>query len=388
MSAGKRFETDDIHLSELVHQLEDDSLLRALVQSTSIGLLLHDGKHVIAANKSFIRLIGYEKEDLSKLSVAQLISCRCVDHHFQLTELHMPHEAILHREDQSTLIVEVETSKLDLKGHAAFISSFKDVSWRQQFESSSDEIANQLKQQQKLESIGMLAAGVAHEVNNPITGIINYAELIKRQANEQEHIINAAEQIGKAAERVGKLLSNLLGFARPNRSSFRLERVLDVVEDTRSLMHAFISKDQIKLEINIPHDLPVVRCHRQQLQQVLMNLITNAKDALNERFPKYDQNKKISISACEFSEGENKSIRISVEDRGTGIAPEARAKIFMPFYSTKRERKGTGLGLSVSRSIIAEHQGEISVESELGEFTRFYIDLPVGQPLAVIATAV
>ena len=245
-------------------------------------------------------------------------------------------------------------------------------------------IQGQLRQSQRLESIGTLAGGVAHEINNPIMGIMNYAQLImERLATEDESTREFAEEIIHEGERVATIVRSLLQFARNERRGQSPACMCDIAEGTLSLVRAVLRHDQVTLETDVPERLPKIRCHSQQIQQVVMNLITNARDALNEKYPGHDENKKMSISAREIdmsSAGDAnraRAIRLTVEDHGAGIPENVRERLFDPFFTTKPRDKGTGLGLSISHGIVKDHGGELTVESEAGEWTRFHVDLPV-----------
>ncbi|MDM8515724.1 DUF3365 domain-containing protein [Desulfobacterales bacterium HSG16] len=238
-------------------------------------------------------------------------------------------------------------------------------------------IEAQLRQQQKLEGIGVLAGGVAHEINNPINGIMNYAQLIKDRLNQDNPLIEFAAEIIIETNRIAAIVRNLLAFARYEQETSSPARMSDIVESSLSLIQTVMRRDQITLKADVPDDLPEIRCRIQQIQQVLMNLIINARDALNEKYPNYDENKIIRLSARLFEKEGNKWIRTIVEDHGSGIIPEVREQIFDPFFSTKSREKGTGLGLSISYGIIKDHHGVLHVESEPGQYTRFHVDLPV-----------
>ncbi len=235
----------------------------------------------------------------------------------------------------------------------------------------------QLRRVQKLESIGTLAGGVAHEINNPIMGIMNYAQLIIDRLGPDSNVAEFATEIGRETQRVATIVRNLLSFARHEKQQHRLARVCDIVEGTLSLVRAVLRHDQITLEVDVPEDLPAIRCRSQQIQQVVMNLITNARDTLNEKYPGYDNNKRVSISASLFERADHQWIRITVEDSGVGIPADVRERMFDPFYTTKLRHEGTGLGLSISHGIVKDHGGELTVESEVGQWTRFHMDLPV-----------
>ena len=235
----------------------------------------------------------------------------------------------------------------------------------------------QMMQGQRLESIGILAGGVAHEINNPINGIMNYAQLIqdKMDPGSREH--EFASEILVETERVATIVRDLLTFARQDREAHSPARIADIVSGVTSLIQTVIRRDQIALEVDVPEDLPKLKCRSQQIQQVIMNLLTNARDALNQRYTEYDENKIIRIRARTFENEGRRWIRTTVEDHGTGVSEAVRERMFNPFFTTKDRSKGTGLGLSISHGIVEDHHGEISVESEPGEYTRFYIDLPV-----------
>jgi len=151
----------------------------------------------------------------------------------------------------------------------------------------------------------------------------------------------------------------------------------DILNDTLSLIRTIIKRDQITLEVNLPDDLPTIKCRSQQIQQVLMNLLTNARDALNQRYPKYDADKIVTVTVYPFEEDGRKWLRTTVEDHGVGIPAEIRERIFDPFYTSKDRALSTGLGLSISLGIIQDHHGKLTFESEEGKGTRFFLDLPV-----------
>jgi len=233
------------------------------------------------------------------------------------------------------------------------------------------------RQQQKLESIGTLASGVAHEINNPLNVILNYGQLLLDKASDPDRVKDFAGNIVKEGERVAHIVRNLLSFARQEKETHSPARIADIVEKTLSLTRAVLRKDQITVLCDIPEDLPAVKCRSQQIQQVLMNLLTNARDALNERYPKAGEDKTIRILASAFEKDGIRWMRLTVEDHGVGIPPAAASKVFDPFFTTKDRDKGTGLGLSITYGIVREHHGEISFETEPGKGTKFHVDLPI-----------
>lgn len=252
----------------------------------------------------------------------------------------------------------------------------------------------QLLQAQKMESIGTLASGVAHEINNPVSGIMGYTELILQSSAPDSQTARYATEIMQASKRVTTITQNLLSFARVDKQAHQPERIVEIVEGTLSLIRAVLRHDQISLVTDIPSGLPDIECRSQQIQQVIMNLLTNARDALNAKYPTYDVDKKVILSAREITGPEHETaraeghaphswVRLTVEDHGTGIPEHLRERIMDPFFTTKPRHKGTGLGLSISHGIVKDHGGTLWFESEEGHWTRFHLDLPVSHKTSV-----
>jgi len=253
----------------------------------------------------------------------------------------------------------------------------RDITELKRAEQGRRELEVRLRQQQKLESIGTLAGGVAHEINNPIHGIMNYAQLIVDNTSADSSADGHAREIIVEAERVAAIVRNLLTFARHDKQSHSRARLADVIDGTLALVKTVLRRDQITLDVDVPDDLPAIKCRSQQIQQVLMNLVTNARDALNERYPEFDENKVILITGSVQERDGRRWLRTTVEDHGVGIPAEERGRIFDPFYTTKARDVGTGLGLSISHGIVSEHHGELSIESEPRHYTKIHMDLPV-----------
>src|SRR5690606_586285 len=222
-----------------------------------------------------------------------------------------------------------------------------------------------------------LASGVAHEINNPIQGIMNYAELILDSPAADETICDFASEVRHETERVATIVRNLLAFSRQEQHSQQPDSVSvrALVEGTLSLIRSILRKDHIHLDLAIPETLPLLRCRPQQIQQVLMNLVINARDALNQRFSGYSDQKQISIRAEALIREDREWLRIRVDDRGGGVPEHVVRRIFDPFFTTKGRDQGTGLGLAVSHGIVAEHGGRLTLENRPGHGASFVIEL-------------
>ncbi len=233
-----------------------------------------------------------------------------------------------------------------------------------------------IRNQQKLEVIGTLASGVAHEINNPINGILNYGQIILDADPNDTNIKEYAKEIISETNRISQIVKDLLGFSRQSNQYYSFANIEDIISQTLSLVKTTIKHDQIELIVDIAGNLPRIKCRSQQIQQVIMNLLTNAHDALNEKFSGYDQKKIMKLSCSQLNTKDRKWLEIVVEDHGVGISEDIMDKIFDPFFTTKEHEKGTGLGLSISYAIVKEHQGEMKIETEIGKYTRFILHLP------------
>jgi PAS domain S-box-containing protein len=234
----------------------------------------------------------------------------------------------------------------------------------------------QLTQAEKLSSIGLLAAGVAHEVNTPLAVISSYAQMLGKQlrADEETHarLAPVLEKITQQTFRASEIVNGLLNFSRMGSVDFGRVDINNMVRDTVLLLEHQMRSAGVGVAAELSDDLPVVAGNRGKLQQVLVNLVLNAKDALQE---------KGSGSVRILTARTSKGVELRVEDNGAGMSPEVLRKIYDPFFTTKSnpragQRKGTGLGLAVTYGIVQEHAGTIEVSSTLGEGTVFRLELP------------
>ncbi|MHA2039229.1 MAG: PAS domain S-box protein [Promethearchaeota archaeon] len=226
---------------------------------------------------------------------------------------------------------------------------------------------NLLIQSEKLSAMGKMAGGLAHELNSPLAGLVPMLELHKKRAMKGSKEDEELTLMLKAADHMAKIVKNFGVFSRKSKSEFRALSLNEVIEDTLSFSAVRLKQKGIKVKKELSTRLPLILGDKTELQQVVLNMTTNALDAMNEG-DNY-------IIKTDISEDNNKVKMLFIDD-GTGIAEENLNKIFDPFFTTKKEGEGTGLGLSVSYGIIKNHNGEILVESEPGKGTRFSIYLP------------
>jgi signal transduction histidine kinase len=238
-----------------------------------------------------------------------------------------------------------------------------------------------LVQSEKMSAFGQISAGIAHEVKNPLTGILGHAQLTKERiaklcSNQvPQDVGNSLEIIERETKRCKDIVENLMKFARQEKTEFIEEDISRVVRGAIGLVDHQLTINGVKIFSEIPDGFPRVVCNANQIEQVLMNIMMNAQHAMDKV-----KEKKIMVR---LKQGQVGFARIEIEDVGSGMPEEVRKKIFEPFFTTKPAGQGTGLGLSVSFGIIRDHKGLLNVESEEGKGTTFIIELPYTDPAIV-----
>ncbi|RHX93923.1 sensor histidine kinase [Leptospira yasudae] len=229
-------------------------------------------------------------------------------------------------------------------------------------------------QKQKLEAIGTLSAGVAHEINNPLMGVINYAEMVFNGIETGNPLRKYAGIILQESNRISEIVKDMLTFTRLEKEEAKVHDLTTVFCSTFGLLKSGFRKAGIET-VAPSLDIPIYAvCSAGRLRQVYLNLLTNAKDAI-ESNPDSAKDKTVTVYWQKFKKGDRNFVRTIIEDTGPGISEENRHKLFDPFYTTKEIGKGTGLGLTVSYNLVREMGGDLSFECTDGT-TRFYVDLP------------
>ena len=228
----------------------------------------------------------------------------------------------------------------------------------------------QLVQSEKLSAIGEFVAGVAHELNNPLTSVIGFAELLQNAdvSDRHKHFLGL---IMISAHRCHKIVQSLLSFARQHKPERKLVQLREVIESAMSILQYQLRTNNVEVQTQFAADSPKVMGDPHQLQQVFINILNNARQAIEAYRPRG----LVRIT----TEVHNSTVRVTFQDDGPGIETDNISRIFNPFFTTKEIGQGTGLGLSLSYGIIKEHGGNISVQSKPGEGATFIIELPVAQ---------
>jgi two-component system NtrC family sensor kinase len=239
-----------------------------------------------------------------------------------------------------------------------------------------NKVQAQILHMEKMASLGKLSSVIAHELNNPLAGILTYARLIekrlaKRQVDEEKcaSMQNDIGLIADEARRCGDIVKNLLFFARGRDGEYRQADLNEIIEKTLKLVHHKIDLYEIRLEVHVPVETVLATCDQNQIQQTVLALIMNAIEAMPE-------GGRLVVSIAK--DGANALIRVA--DTGIGISEADQRQIFEPFFTTKEEGHGTGLGLSVAYGIVQSHEGKITVDSSPGKGATFTISIPINGP--------
>lgn len=378
-------------LLRLVHRQQSqlrasEARYRALFEQAKDGIALVrvSDQRLIEANNRVCEILRVPQDDCVNHDIRELIHPAATNGQPELM-LAPTSQADVEPGDETEFVIEtaqgqplpvaLSFSPLSTDGEQMMIMSLRDLSLRKQLETEREEMQQQLYQSSKLASIGELSAGVAHEINNPLNGIINFAQLLKdeeqpRSEFEQQMIDGIIDE----GERIAQIVRGLLTFARAGTHELRPVPFADSVETSIALFGHQFEKDGIRVEIDLEPNLPLVRADDSRLRQVVVNMISNAHHALKAKPAVSGEQKLFRINARRAGKN-GEIVRVEFFDNGVGIKREDLNKVFDPFFTTRRETGGTGLGLSVTFGIIRDFGGTINVESEAGKFTRFIIEL-------------
>ena len=229
---------------------------------------------------------------------------------------------------------------------------------------------------EQLAALGELAAGVAHEINNPINGIINYAQILVNKTEEGDHVHDIAARLIREGDRIARIVEGLLSFARRRHEDKAVITIDEILSDSMALTAAQLRNDNITINTDLPKNLPGIKAQAHEIEQVFVNIISNARHALNQKFPSPHEDKILEVTAEQITSNGQPGVRVSFKDNGSGIPAAVIDKVMNPFFSTKTEGKRTGLGLSISHGIVEEHGGRLLIESKEGLYTKVAMELP------------
>jgi two-component system, NtrC family, sensor kinase len=332
-----------------------------IVESINVGILATDLEDRVESwNSQIEKLTGIGRAQAVGRPLRELLPaglCDQIELRTGESGAHSLHKFFL-REREATLNIAIAPLFSRDAQRIGRLVIFDDVTDR-------EELEKRLVQADKLSSIGLLAAGVAHEVNTPLAVISTYAQMLAKQISGDAQKAPLLEKIARQTFRASEIVNSLLNFSRTSPTEFAPLDLNKIVRETLTLVEHQLTAAGVRVDAALSETLPRMRGNSGKLQQVFLNLFLNARDAM-------ESGGHLAI-ATSHRDG---SVRVTVQDSGSGIAPENQARIFDPFFTTKGARKGTGLGLSVSYGIVREHGGDIEVQSEPGKGACFLLVFP------------
>jgi hypothetical protein len=347
-----------------------------ILESSGVGLLLMDAEGTILAwNRTLEEIYALPRNEAIGRRIDEVFPLHAVRRvQRELSRLPETEESRIYRYNlvnragrRIVVNLTLSPSEGGEDGTAGRVVTFDDVT-------DQVKIEEQMLRQERLASLGLLAAGVAHEVNTPLTGISSYTQMLLEEMPPEDPRRAVLEKIEAQSRRASSIANSLLNFARPERAVFEDLPLNDTVREVMRLFEPQLRDRGIRLEAALAEDLPRIHGHKGKLQQVLLNLLLNARDAVED-------GGRVVVST-EIRRG---AVVLEVLDDGVGIAEEDLPRVFDPFFTTKGRGKGTGLGLSISHGIVREHEGEMSVESSPGEWTRFRVEFPAARSAKAFA---
>ena len=355
---------------------ESEHKYRYLFEELNDAAFLADVEtgRILDANKQGEALLGRTREEIIGMHQSELHPPEMAKEYRQRFAIHVEkghtvdYDGEVIRKDGSIVQVNISAAPVTIGGKQLILGLFRDITERKQAEEREKELQQQLYLSSRLASVGELAAGVAHEISNPLTGILGFSQRLMRKSTDEE-VSHDLEIIHSEAQRVAKVVGNLLTFARRREPKKEYLDINDILQQALELRAYALETSNIEVVTSLAPGLPRTMADFHQIQEVFLNIILNAEQAMSEA----SGGGKLSVKTQQTRD----YIRISFADDGPGIPAEHLDKVFDPFFTTRGEKGGTGLGLSLCHGIVAEHAGKIYAKSKPGKGATFFVELPL-----------
>jgi len=355
---------------------------RNSLDSSPMGIFLGDAEgHVRYMNQAFLQMFDYDNIDEVKISspTSRYTQESYTGHLLRLERTSLGKSNpdnfeidVVHK-DGTIRHLQVFRKEVFWNGKQQPQLLYNDVTALKQAEKEKQLLEEKAQVASRLAAIGGMAAGIAHEINNPLTGVLGFSQMLLAKHDVPEEIKKELKWIADGSQRVADIVKRLLTFARQTKPNRQLTNLNELIENTLKLREYVLKTANIEVVTRLDPELPLSLVDPGQLQQVFLNLIVNAEQAMKEAHGRGN----LIIT----TEKKDNNIRITFQDDGPGITRENMRHLFEPFFTTKDVGEGTGLGLSLSRSIVLEHNGKINVVSEFGHGATFIVELPIIEAL-------
>ena len=360
--------------------IRNEEMYRSVVEHSNDAIIIHINGIIVFANSTAVKLTGYENDVFLGTNVLDYVSSdykplvlKNMNDRMSGRDSPSIYEIKVIKKDGGTIYVEINVSIIQYEGEQAFMVLFRDLSERRILE-------EQLRQSQKMEAIGQLAGGVAHDFNNILQVINGYTELAITSLEEADPLQDMLRQISMAGDRASSLVSQLLTFSRNQLIVTRILDINEVIAEHLSMLERLIGEN-ITLEFDSSEDIELINADRAMLGQILMNICLNSRDAMPDGGKIIVKTEQVSLDS-EFcmtnpSAEAGLYVMMSISDNGSGMDEDTLSRIFEPFFSTKGISEGTGLGLSTVYGIVIQHDGLITANSKIGVGSTFSVYFPL-----------
>ncbi|MCK4890883.1 MAG: PAS domain-containing protein, partial [Candidatus Aminicenantes bacterium] len=358
---------------------ESERRFKKLSDAADEGILFYDEDELIVdVNRAFLEMTDYSMKELvgKKISMlfhdASYVALRKKG----LSGSDTPIEVVLLTKNYSVIFCMSTIRNFDLGSGDVKVATFKDISSQKAYEKEKKVLQDKLNRSEKMEALGRLAGGVAHDLNNVLTSIVSYPDLIRMNMSDKKKVEEYITKLKNSGQKAAAIVEDLLTLTRRGMTNFQPENInLIIKEFFNSTEFEKTKKDcpKVKFDVELQDELYNIKGSKIHLTAMFMNLISNSAEAIKEKGSIIISTKNISGQKT----GEEKRVRITIQDEGVGMTKEEKNKIFEPFYTKKiKERSGTGLGMSVVWGTVQDHKGIINIISKKGEGTTIVVDFP------------